>query len=87
MKKQSLFLLLFFFSVILQAQEVDLAKLDQYFEKALADWGAPGMSVAIVKDGQTVFSKGYGLMEVTKEVKPDGNSLYAIASNSKAFTS
>jgi len=87
MKKRSLFLLLLFFSVLLHAQDVDLAKLDQYFEKALADWGTPGMSVAIVKNGQTVFRKGYGLIEVGKDGKTDANSLYAIASNSKAFTS
>lgn len=87
MIKKSLFLLLLFFSVVLHAQEVDLAKLDQYFEKALTDWGTPGMSVAIVKDGQTVFSKGYGVMEAGEAARPDGNSLYAIASNSKAFTS
>ena len=45
------------------------------------------MSVAIVKDGQTVFSKGYGVMKAGEAARPDGNSLYAIASNSKAFTS
>lgn len=87
MMRSSLLLLFVFLITLLQAQNVDFKKLDSYFEKALADWGTPGMSVAIVKDGETVFSKGYGLMEVGKEKQPDGNSLYAIASNSKAFTS
>ncbi|MFV0269065.1 MAG: serine hydrolase domain-containing protein, partial [Draconibacterium sp.] len=87
MIKKSLFFLLLFFSVVLRAQEVDQAKLDQYFEKALLDWDTPGMSMAIVKDGQTVFSKGYGVMEAGEAARTDGNSLYAIASNSKAFTS
>lgn len=72
--------------VFLQAQYVDLKKIDRYIENAVNDWGVPGMSVAIVKDGETVFSKGYGLMEVGKNQVPDGNMLYAIASNSKAFT-
>ncbi len=70
-----------------QAQHVDFKKLDAYFEKAAKDWGIPGMSVGIVKDGEIVFSKGYGVLEVGKPEKPDGNTLYAIASNSKAFTS
>lgn len=74
-------------SSFLFAQEVDLEKLDAYFEKTTKEWGIPGMSVGIVKDGEIVFSKGYGLMEVGKTEKPDGNSLYAIASNTKAFTS
>lgn len=79
-----LFLLL---SVTLLAQEVDLEKLDKYFEKTAEEWRIPGMSVGIVKDGEIVFSKGYGLMELGRNEKPDGNSLYAIASNTKAFTS
>lgn len=64
----------------------DLKKLDAYFANALKTWEVPGMSVAIVKDGKVVFSKGYGVKEVGKPEKPDGNTLYAIASNSKAFT-
>ncbi len=84
--KRSLLLLFLALTTLLQAQNVDFKKLDSYFEKALSDWGTPGMSVAIVKDGETVFSKGYGLMEVGKPTKTDANSLYAIASNSKAFT-
>ena len=69
------------------AQEVDLDKLDTYFSQVQKDWDIPGMSVAIVKDGQQVFSKGYGVTELGKDTPVDGNTLYAIASNSKAFTS
>jgi CubicO group peptidase (beta-lactamase class C family) len=69
------------------SQNVDFQRLDAYFEKAAKDWGIPGMSVGIVKDGKIVFSKGYGVLEVGKPEKPDGNTLYAIASNTKAFTS
>ena len=68
------------------AQNVDLNRLDAYFEKAAKEWGIPGISVGIVKNGEIVFSKGYGVIEVGKPEKPDGNTLYAIASNSKAFT-
>ncbi len=68
------------------SQNVDLDKLDKYFTRTVEDWGVPGMSVGIVKDGEIVFSKGYGVLKVGKPEKPDGNTLYAIASNSKAFT-
>ncbi len=67
--------------------QADLRKLDAYYAKALKDWNVPGMSIAIVKDGKVVFSKGYGTKEAGKTDAPDGNTLYAIASNSKAFTS
>jgi CubicO group peptidase (beta-lactamase class C family) len=88
MKKTILLIILFSsLFILVNAQNVDLEKLDAYFGKASKDWGIPGMSVGIVKDGEIVFSKGYGVLEVGKPEKPDGNTLYAIASNSKAFTS
>ncbi len=88
MKRLTLLIILGFLSgLIAQSQSVDFKKLDAYFEKAVADWGIPGMSIGIVQDGEIVFSKGYGVLEVGKPNKPDGNTLYAIASNSKAFTS
>lgn len=85
--KKLLSILFLLLSFTLFSQEVDLDKLDKYFEKTAKEWGIPGMSVGIVKDGKIVFSKGYGLMEVGRNEKPDGNTLYAIASNTKAFTS
>lgn len=71
------------FSSIAQA---DLKKLDAYYAKALKEWDIPGMSIAIVKDGKIIFSKGYGVKEAGKNEPPDENTLYAIASNTKAMT-
>jgi CubicO group peptidase (beta-lactamase class C family) len=85
MKKISLLFIAFVLTFQLIAQP-DLKKLDAYFAKALKDWEVPGMSVAIVKDGKVIFSEGYGVKEMGKPEAPDGNTLYAIASNSKAFT-
>ncbi|MFP2997760.1 serine hydrolase [Spongiivirga sp. MCCC 1A20706] len=70
-----------------QAQKVNLKKLDKYIENAVEQWGVPGLSVAIVKDGEIVFEKGYGVKELGKPDKNDEHTLYAIASNTKAFTS
>lgn len=69
-----------------QSPAVDLEALDSYFEKITKDWDVPSMSIGIVKDGELVFAKGYGVKEVGKKAAPDKNTLYAIASNSKAFT-
>jgi CubicO group peptidase (beta-lactamase class C family) len=80
----SLFILLFSANLVAQP---DLKKLDAYYAKAVKDWGVPGLSIAIVKDGKVVFAKGYGTKELGKNEPPDENTLYAIASNSKAFTS
>lgn len=78
------------FLLLFQAQDSraqDLKKIDKYFEKALSDWQVPGMSVAIVKDGEVVLAKGYGVREFGAKKKTDENTLYAIASNTKAFVS
>lgn len=66
--------------------EDQLKKLDAYYEQVLKDWDLPGMAIGIVKDGELIFSKGYGVLEVGKPGTPDENTLFAIASNTKAFT-
>jgi len=65
----------------------DLARLDSYIEKARVEWGVPGLSVAIVKDGKVAFAKGYGVKEQGRQDPVDADTLFAIASNTKAFTS
>ena len=66
---------------------VDLAKLDAYFAAASDQWKVPGFAVAVVKDDQVVFAKGYGLRTINGNERVDENTLFAIASNTKAFTS
>ena len=91
MKKITTYLfLLFLLPATLQAQkthDVNLRKLDAYFQKMAEDWDIPGASIGIVKDGELIFTGNYGVKEVGKQGAPDANTLYAIASNSKAFTS
>jgi CubicO group peptidase (beta-lactamase class C family) len=65
----------------------DLAKLDAYIEKARVEWEVPGLSVVIVKDGKVAFAKGYGVKEQGRQDPVDADTLFAIASNTKAFTS
>ncbi len=62
-------------------------KLDAIFKKSIADFNVPGMAIAIVKDGKTIFSKGYGVKHATTKEKVDDHTLFAIASNTKSFTS
>ncbi|MEN8224130.1 MAG: serine hydrolase [Bacteroidota bacterium] len=90
MKKLIQFFLLLFLSLSLFAQrniEKKLKVLDAYYEQAIADWNVPGLAVAIVKDGEIIFSKGYGTRNIETGEEVDGNTLFAIASNSKSFTS
>lgn len=82
----------FFFSIILilavatlPAQE-PFSSFDAYVEKNMKNLNIPGISVAIVKDGKVIFVKGYGVRQYGKPDKVDGNTVFAIGSNTKAFT-
>lgn len=69
------------------AESQDLEQLDRYFATMAREWDVTGMSIGIVKNNQLVFTGNYGIKEVGRDEAPDKNTLYAIASNSKAFTS
>lgn len=81
-------ILLLVFPVFVLAQSLDgkLREIDAYAEKTRHDWNVPGIAVAIVKDDKVVFAKGYGVREMGKVERVDENTLFAVASNSKAFT-
>ena len=76
---------LFFFPLFSQSK-LDGHILDAYFKKMVRDWEVPSATIGIVKDGHIVFTGNYGHKEIGKDQAPDENTLYAIASNSKAFT-
>ncbi|MGB5006246.1 MAG: serine hydrolase [Ferruginibacter sp.] len=90
MKK--LFLIsIIFFSLQSAAQNDSLPSfvkdsLDNYVNRALADWQIPGVAVGIVKNGKVVLMKGYGVKELNGAGKVDENTLFMIGSNTKAFT-
>ena len=80
-----IFLLLSF--NLVKSQPADFTeKVDKYIEKAYKDWKIPGMAIAIIKDDKIIFEKGYGVKEINKPGKVDKNTMFGIASNTKAFT-
>ncbi len=62
------------------------ADFDTYIQHALALWKTPGISVAVVKDGQVVFKKGYGVAELGKPAPFTTATLSICASTTKAMT-
>ena len=68
------------------AQQAPLAGLDEYVNKAINDWGVPGVAIAVIKDDRIVLAKGYGVRELGKPEPVDERTLFAIGSSSKAFT-
>ena len=59
--------------------------LDIWVEREMARWNVPGLAVCIVKDGEVVVEKGYGVRSVEQGGKVDQHTLFMIASNSKIF--
>jgi CubicO group peptidase (beta-lactamase class C family) len=68
------------------SQGLTAAQIDSVVNKAMATMPLAGIAVAVVADGHLVHAKGYGVASVESGKKVDENTLFAIASNSKAFT-
>lgn len=68
------------------AQSLSSKQIDSLVSKTMETMPLAGIAVAVVKDGKVIHSKGYGIASVQGKEKVDENTLFAIASNSKAFT-
>lgn len=88
MKKLFLFVISYLFlnSISYSQNSFITDSLDNYINYSMKMWNIPGVAIAIVKDGKIVVAKGYGVKEVNTNDKVDENTLFMIASNSKAFT-
>ena len=60
--------------------------LDTYVEEVRKGWNIPGMGVAIMKDGELVYAKGFGVKELGKQELVTEHTLFQIGSVSKSFT-
>ena len=60
--------------------------LDKEVESIRTVFDVPGIGLGIVRDGRVVLARGYGLRKMGKPDRVDGNTLFGIASNTKAFT-
>jgi CubicO group peptidase (beta-lactamase class C family) len=78
-------LLTLFLHGVVHAQ-ISSVQVDHLVEDALKKFDVAGVAVGIVKDGKIIHSKGYGLKSITTKEKVDKHTQFAIASNSKAFT-
>ena len=66
--------------------EQRLEKLTETLEAARVRGHIPGMSIAIVKDDEVVFARGFGFADVETERLADEGTIYAIGSTTKAMT-
>lgn len=65
----------------------DFKDYEQYVQNAMKDWKVQGCAIAIVKNGKIIYTKGFGYRDVANQLPVTPNTLFAIGSCSKAFTS
>lgn len=69
-----------------QPDAKSLDRLEKYYQQALSDWNVPGMAVAITTKDGPLYARGFGATDFTTNQAVDQNTLFAVASNTKAFT-
>lgn len=60
--------------------------IDAFVTRALARFEQPGAAVAVVQDGKVIFQQGWGVRRLGSPEKVDAQTLFQIASNTKAVT-
>jgi CubicO group peptidase (beta-lactamase class C family) len=63
-----------------------IAELGKFVETAMKRTGVPGVAVGLVQDGKVIFARGFGVRELGGKQKVDADTLFMIASNTKAMT-
>ncbi|MBK5271553.1 MAG: serine hydrolase, partial [Bacteroidia bacterium] len=63
-----------------------LAGLDTFAARILKEWNAPGVTIAVVEKGKVIYTGGFGYRDYEKKLPVTENTLFAIGSCTKAFT-
>ncbi|MCA6075328.1 serine hydrolase [Fulvivirga sedimenti] len=89
MKSVRLLLLLFLIPSIAFTQATDkrLKGIEKELNELLGNWKAPGFAVAVVEGNEVIYSNGFGQRDIEKGLPVTANTLFAIGSCSKSFTS
>ncbi|GGI57378.1 serine hydrolase [Winogradskyella haliclonae] len=88
MKNYSLSLFLLLFTISIHAQtDKRLKGIEKQFNSILESTKAPGFAVAIVEGDKVIYAKGFGYSDYENKIPANANTLYAIGSSTKAFTS
>lgn len=64
----------------------DVQKFEQFFKKKFEEKGYSGMAVTIRGPEGKIFEKGFGKRSISRDLAPDGDTVFGIASMSKSFT-
>lgn len=83
MKKSISFIISILFSFIVNGQN-KVEAIDALFQSI--DKSAPGIAVAIIDDGQTIYNKAFGMANLEYQIPLSTDAVFDIASLAKQFT-
>ena len=63
-----------------------LAELSRFVETGRQALGIPGVALGVVEKGKVVFADGFGVRELGSDARVDADTLFMVASNTKALT-
>lgn len=88
MKKSKITVLISFLFLIncTLYSQVTEKEIDALVEKSLTTFNVAGVAIAVVKDGKTIYKKGFGVKSIETKEPVNEYTNFEIASNSKAFT-
>ena len=90
MKQLLLFLLVVGIATTVAAQKPTdkrLVGLDTMVNRLLKEWHAAGVGIAVVEKNKVIYAGGFGFADYENKRPVTGNTLFAIGSCTKAFTS
>jgi CubicO group peptidase (beta-lactamase class C family) len=61
--------------------------LAQFIPAQMQKWKVPGLAIAIVQNGQVIYSRGFGMRDIKGNLPVTTKTIFAIGSISKSFTS
>ena len=69
-----------------RAQDATIAKVDAYMKVEMQRQRIPGASLVVVKDGQIILAKGFGLANVEHQAPVKAETIFQSGSMGKQFT-
>jgi CubicO group peptidase (beta-lactamase class C family) len=72
--------------VTVDASELTPAEIDALAARAMERFQTPGIAIGVVKKGELIYARGHGVREIAKPEAIDADTIFQIASLTKAFT-
>ena len=63
-----------------------LQGLDGFVRVVMRDWRAPGLAMTVIKDNEIIYAQGFGQRDEAQHLPVTSQTLFPIASCTKAFT-